>query len=814
MKFLVGCLFSAFMACLFSTSYAQVSANTIEGRVLTENNLPAEGSTIVLLKLRDSSIVNSAVADKTGAFKFSKVNPDSYLLLISNVGYKKFYTGPYRVKASQSFIVGDIVLKAVVKQLQEVAITSSRPEIEARPGKIILNVQNSLLAAGNSAFDILRQAPGVRVSNNNNISIIGRQNALVTIDGKPTNLTGDDLAGMLKSMQANTIDYIELVTSGSAKYDASGGGIINIVMKKGKNSGANATVTATAGYGKYYKASGGIVFNDRTDKFNVFGVYNYSDNKTFHNIVTDRVINFNNTVSNYDVDYNNVQKTHNNNFNFGADYFISAGHTIGFLVNGYARTDNFIKDNNLRISNQSVLDSIITANSVLNRNISSINYNLNYNGKLDKAGKTLSADFNYTTYHRSSAEYITNHFSDAAGSAYRPADSLQNLSPSNIHIWLSKVDFYDPVSKNSKIEAGAKFSDVTSNNDLIFGPFANGAYQSDPRFSNHFVYTEMVNAAYVNFQNKFKKFDLVTGLRAEQTAAKGNSLTSGQIVNSNYTDLFPQAMLTYKYDAKKEYSLSYNRGIRRPAYEDLNPFLYYIDVYDYGSGNPNLKPEYTNSIELSYNYNKSMVTTLYASVINNAYEFPFYEQNDTSKLNITTRKNLGNVYNYGIRFNTPVVFTSWWTADFNIDASYQRYVAYPANGNLNKGTQDIYFSTKQYFIISSTLSADLSGHYESPTFYGVNQIKANYEVDAAIGKQLFNKRGSIRLNFSDIFNTLRDRGYTNYENLNIATTDKKESQVIRLTFTYRFGKNTVKSASTHSTGNEEEQTRTKSTVSN
>ena len=319
------------------------------------------------------------------------------------------------------------------------------------------------------------------------------------------------------------IDRIELITSGSAKYDASGGGIINIILKKGQNTGANATVTATGGYGKYYKGSTGIVFNDRTDKFNIFGNYNYSANKTFHDFTTDRGINFNNAFSEYNVDYNSVQKNYNNTFGFGADYFISPGQTIGFLVNGSITDDNFTKDNNLKIYNQSVLDSIsVTATSDLNRHVSRINYNINYNGKLDDAGKTLSADFNYTTYNRSSAEYITNDFSDASGNAYRPPDSLQNLSPSNIHIWLSRIDFTDPISKTSKLEAGIKYSNVISNNDLIFGPKINGVYQSDPMFSNHFNYTENVNAAYANYENKFGKFNLKAGLpSAEQTIAKG-----------------------------------------------------------------------------------------------------------------------------------------------------------------------------------------------------------------------------------------------------------------------------------------------------
>jgi iron complex outermembrane receptor protein len=440
-----------------------------------------------------------------------------------------------------------------------------------------------------------------------------------------------------------------------------------------------------------------------------------------------------------------------------------------------------------------------------------INYNLNYSGKLDDAGKTLTANINYYTYSRTSDEYIVNDFYTASGNTYRDPLLLQNLSPSTIHSWLSKIDFTDPLSKTSKLEAGIKYSNLTSNNDLIFGPQVNGVYTSDPAFSNHFVYTENVNAAYINYESKLDKFSIIAGLRAEQTIAKGNSLTSDQIVNSNYTNLFPHVLLIYEKDDKNNFSLNYNRGITRPKYEELNPFLYYVDLYDYRAGNPNLKPTYSNLVEMSYTYNKTFVTTLYTNIVSNASDFFVYEQNDTSKVNVTTNKNLGKVYNYGVKFFVPVAFTSWWNADFDVDASYQRYVSYPINGNLNKGTQDIFFTSVQHFIISETLSAELSGKYESPNFYGVNSFKANYGVDAGIGKQILDKRASIRLSATDIFNTRRDRSHTNYQNLDMSTTDKRESQVVRLTFTYRFGKASLKATNIHRTGNEDEQKRATTT---
>jgi iron complex outermembrane recepter protein len=810
MKLILVCFFGALMACLCNNLYGQEKSAGIQGKVLTDSQLPAESSTVVLLNYKDSSIIKSTLASKEGVFKFSGLEAGNYLLMVTKVGYKNAYSAHYILITGQIITTANIIISPVTQQLKEVSVSASKPPVEVQPGKIILNVQSSIIASGSSVLDILRQSPGVRVDNNNSINIISRQNALITINGKPTNLAGEDLATILRSMPGSTIDRIELITAGSVKYDAATGGIINIITKKGNNYGENVTVTASGGYGKYYKASTGIVFNDRTDKFNIFGNYNFSSNKTFHDFTTDRFINFNNLESEYNVAYSSIQTTNNNSFGFGTDYYLSKNHTIGFLVSGSFVGIDLTKNDNLKISNQSVFDSTITALSDVKRNIRRLNYNVNYSGKLGSHGETLTANFDYNTYNRTSTEHVTNNFYNADGSKY--SDSLQQriLSPSDIHIWLSKIDFSDPLSKTSKLEAGLKYSNVTSNNDLIFlRQFGNGAYVEDPSLTNHYVYTENVNAAYINYENEIDKLSIDAGLRVEQTISKGNSVTLNQTVNNKYTDLFPHVLLAYTIADKKEISLSFNRGITRPGYELLNPFLYYVDLYDYRSGNPYLKPEYSNNVELTYTYNKTIETTLYSNIITDAYELNYYEQNDTSKVNINTNRNFGRIENFGIRFFAPATFTTWWNANFSMDASYQRYISYPQNGYLNKGTQDVILKTTQYFILGNCFTAELSGRYETPSYYGLNQYKSYHNIDAGISKQLFNKTASVRLSVVDIFNNVRDRSRTDFENVNMTGIDKRESQIAMLTFTYRFGR-ALKSIS-HHTGNEEEIKRTNST---
>jgi len=778
-----------------------------------ENKEAAEAATVVLLKAADSSVVQSGLANAAGNFEFANIAPGAYLLLATSIGCNKVYSNPYKVLEGQNISVENIVLKRVSNQLQEVNVVAKRPYIEVKPGKIVLNIQNSLTAEGNSAYDILRQSPGVHVNSTNEaLMISGRQPALVTIDGKPTNLTGDDLVNLLRSMQSSTIDQIEMITSASAKYDASGGGIINIISKKGTNIGTNGTITLGGGYGKYYKSRAGITFNNRTAKLNIFGNYTFDDNKTNRYINTNRNIIYKDVLSNYNVDYNNIQKTYNHNFKLGADYLISPKQTIGVLVSGIVREDNFLKNNDLKISNQRQLDSVIIAKSKLDRGSSFFNYNINYNGTLDKSGKNLSADVNYSTYHRHSNEYITNNFYTPAGAKYRDSLQLENLSPSDIRIWTSKVDYVNPFSKTSRLEAGVKYNHVQSDNNLVFGPLVNNTYQPDPKYTNRFIYTEIVSAAYLNYVNKIGQLNITAGLRAEKTSTTGNSLgidQANRVSNeNNYFNLFPQVQFNYEVDKKNVLNLSYNRGIQRPDYQAINPFLSYTDLYDYVAGNPNLKPEYTNSIQLSHTYNDKFITTLYYNVTNDAYDFPVYEQNDSSKVNITIKRNFGRIFVYGATFYAPIQFNNWWSGSFSLDAMYQRYTAYAIYGNFNRGKQDIIFNTTQNFTLSSTITAELSGMYETPTLYGINELKQQYTVNAGIGKQVFNKRGNLKLSVIDIFNSDRYRYNVRYQNVDLTGIDKRETRRVMINFTYRFGKTSVKSASKHNTGSDDEQRRT------
>lgn len=786
--------------------YGQSKTSVIKGTVFIENKIPAESSTVILLAA-DSSILTSTASDEQGAYNFT-VEEGVYLILASRIGYNQSFSGPYNVSGQGDVNARDIVLVKSVPMLKEVSIAARKAYVEVKPGRVVLNVQSSIVAEGNSVYDLLRQAPGVHAGSQGTLSIIGRQSAMVLVDGKPVNMSGENLAAMLENMQSSTVQQIELITNPSARYEAGGAGVINIMLKKGSNAGTNGTFTIGGGYGKFYKANTGITFNNRMGNVNIFGNYNYAANKTFKTFTTDRAIDYQGVLSNYDSRYYTTRESFNHTFRLGSDFFLSPNHTLGVLVSGTVNNSNFLKDNLLRITNNGKFDSTIVTMANLKRNLTTVNYDVNYTGKLDTLGQTLSAYVSYNHFDRKSNEYISNYFNKASGEVYRPDLLQQNISPSQINIWAVKMDYVKPLSKNTVLDAGVKYSHVSSSNDLIFGPKRNGVYTVDPNFSSNFQYAENVNSAYTNLSTSVGKWKINGGLRVEQTIADGNSTSDKINFEKNYVDFFPQAQLRYTYNPKNYFTLSFNRSIYRPLYEDINPFLYYVDLYDYRAGNPQLLPSYTSTIELAHSYNSTIVSSLYTSVTDNFYGFNAFEQDNQSKVNITTRKNFGRMSVYGIKFFTPAQFTEWWNATFSVDVSYQRIKAYPENGDLNKGTQDVLLSTNHNFKLGAGFAAEAMVKYESPTFYGFSQFKANYRFDAGISKTVFNNMGTFRLSVIDIFRTERDRAYTNYRNLNLSIVNREEGRVVRFGFSYRFGNKQLKSAGTHKLGNEDEQRRT------
>lgn len=782
---------------------SQVIQINLRGRVMLDPVNPAIGARVALL-FPDSSLAIQSSTDMNGNFEL-KALPGSFIISVALTGFKTSYNNLILKRESPPQPL-NILLIRDIQRLDEVTVKGARPYIERKPGKIILNLGSSLSVPGNNAFDVLTRAPGVQSDQNDNLILNGRPGVAVAFDGKQVNLSAEEIANLLRNTQADGISQIELISNPGARYDAAGSsGLINIRFKKEESAGVNGSLNSGFGYGESYKFNSGLSLNSRSKSINAFGNYNYGNNERPERVFMNRNVNLNNSITNFNI-YNKDNKTREtHNFKTGLDYFINSQHTVGIMLTGFSNAMRSVESNSSLISNNGKPDSTIYTSSDENRSVQNLAYNINYKSILDKAGKELSVDLDYLDYNRSSAEQLDYTFLNPGNIAYRDKQYFRNSSPSLIRVHSFNINYSQPLSKTAKFDSGIKASKVSSNNTRDFDQLINNDWRDDLFRSSKFKFSEQIHAAYINLSDKFKNTSIELGLRAEQTISKGAAINQ-PVLKRNYINFFPSFQLSQKLNEKNNFDLSYSRRIGRPGYEDLNPFYYFLDQYTYREGNPFLKPEYTNSLELSHSLKEKFTTTLRYSYIKDV-SLNVSEQDDVSKINKSVRRNLDNQQNFGLEVHAPLQITKWWLAQITAQGYYQQFSSELSGSQLKNSKPYFLTNIRQNFTFKNRVTAEITGNYESSSAYGIFVFEPIYVIDAAIGKTLFNNKSVLRLSFSDILNTNSYRFYTMFNNLDYYSKEKVESRVALLSFSYKFGKNTVKPARRRVTGLEDERSR-------
>ena len=773
------------------------SSANVSGSLLDEQGKPMMYATASLLNAQDSTIVKGAISNEQGVYSFDHIKQGRYIIKATNVGYQKAVSQTVTVASNGLITVPELKMQPNAHNLNTVNVTAAKPLIERKIDRTVVNVANSPLAAGNSAMDILERAPGVSVDKDDNISLKGKQGVTVMLNDKLTYLTAAQLATLLRSTDGNTIESIEIITNPSAKYDAAGNsGIINIKLKKNKQTGTNGSITLGAGYGASWKDNETLQLNHKEGNLNVFGTFSHNDNKRMQNIDIKRIITGTDGEQTYFNQFSPlVTNNHNNSYRFGADYDLSSKNTIGFVISGYFNNEDDKNDNRTYIGknfNTTQADSSLRTVSGIHQTYNNFAVNVNDTYKIDTAGQQISTDLDYSRFRNNShAQYITD-FYLADGSLQRPQAFLGNLTPSNINIYTAKVDYAKPLTKSVKLETGFKYSDVKTDNDL-----QQTTVQRTPEIDtsvNHFVYDEKITAGYLNLNKQFKNTSIQLGLRAEytQSNAVGDSMSHVQHISRNYLNLFPSVFVNHTINDKNEFSLSYSRRIDRPQYDNLNPFVYHLDPYTYQKGNPYLKPQYTDNFEFNYTYNKSITLTLgYSRTTDVITEVPGTDP--ATKVAFVTQRNLQIQNAYNANLYAPYTITKWWDGNINATAFYLGFKSKNLEGsNLDRGQTAYQVRATETFKPLAGYKLEFTGNYQSSLTYGLFYVKPQYSVDAGLSHSFANKKANIKLSMSDIFNTRRNDVTSNYGSVDFDIRQKRESRITRLTFTYNFGSTKIR----------------------
>lgn len=799
------------------SSQAQESRGRVSGIVTDGSAKVLESATISLLRNTDSAMVKLSVADRNGKYVFEEVPDGSYIVSISAVGHQRGFSDPFVVnEKNRDVVLNTIDLVPAPKAMQGVTIAAKKPLIEQKLDKTVVNVDAAISNVGTSAMEVLEKSPGIMVDKDGNISLKGKQGVQVFIDGRPSYLSGTDLANYLRSLSSSQLEQIEIMTNPPAKYDAAGNsGIINIKTKKTKQFGYTGSISSTWSQGRYPKVNESFNFNYRKNKFNLFTNLGYNNRRNFQQLNIQRKFIESSTKEVRSL-FDQVSKMRDNsesyNGKIGLDYFASKKTTFGVVVNGFYNPATFSNKSNVMISDPyNTLLSRTYASSDNSKEWKNFSTNLNFRQVLDTTGKEITADADYIAYRSGNVQQMVNAYFDPSGSPLQKADTLLGNLPQEIHIYSAKIDYLHPLAKGAKFEAGVKTSFVNTDNNAQYDSLNYGVHVPDPGRSNHFVYTENVNAAYANYSRPIsKKWSVQLGLRLENTVSEGDQKTTGVKFTRNYTQLFPTAYFQYTMDEKNSFVLNYGRRLSRPDYEDLNPFIMFLDKYTYEQGNPNLKPQFSHNIELSHSWKGILNTTLNYTRTTDIID-QVLEQDPDKNETAVRRQNIANQRQYGIAVYAGGKWNNWWTGNFYMNVFSNRY-----QGIINGSDVVISATTGQFNVsnqlkLGKTLSAEVSGFYMTGGIDGVFRIGDFGIMNMGVSQQLFKGKGTLRLNFRDVLYTQKIKGNIRYGNVDAAFQQHRDSRQAAIGFTYRFSKGKMNNINKRRTGGaSDEQSRLKS----
>lgn len=761
-------------------------------KVQSDSKVVMQGVTVNILK-PDSSLFRMATTDRSGIAAFKGLTAGKYILKVSHTGYQTAYLSLNKLETEKVF-VHTITLIPTAAVLDEVTVTSKKTFVQFGPDKTVINVEAGISNAGSTIMDVLEKSPGITVGRDGNISMKGKPQVMVLIDGKQTQLTGSELQAYLSGINASQVDVIELIDNPGAKYDAAGNaGIINIKTKKNKQKGFNGSLSVSLGQGFYWKNNNSLSVNYRSGKFNLFLNYGARLGYEKMNMEVLRKYFDKNGNDSLLLQQPNFTKTKINahNIKTGIDFFVSEKTTLGVVFTGNLTERNVSSSSTIDwMSPSYIIDSTINTRGT--RFTKFQRAGVNFNGRHSFTdGSELAADIDVVKFDIDGSQHFQTQL-DAPGSAVQ---ATRGTIPSRLHIFTAKLD-YSRKFKQLLWETGLKTA--TTNTDNLAQYYYNdgSVWLDDLSRSNHFLYDENIHSAYSSIDVQQGKWRWQTGLRYEMTKYKANQLGNTVVKDSsfqkNYGSLFPTAFVSFNADSNNTFTIRFGRRIDRPQFQNLNPFLITINKYTFEGGNPFIRPQYTWNMELLHTYKQKFSTGISYSYLKDYFSQIFVIDSNSSNVNknimIYTRGNVGTFHNIGLTASLQLSITKWWNltsiAVFNHKV-IEGFIWAPFKSTINQ----LNFSLNNQFQFKKGWAAELTGYYLSKSQLDLQEVLTPQgEMGVGVSKQILKNKGTLRFAIRDIFYTQNYSGYSTFENADEPFEVKWDSRVARITFSWRFGK--------------------------
>jgi len=777
-----------FILLLLCKNDMSAQTGSISGSI-TSDGTGLAGATITLLDGADSAWIRTDIADDKGDFLLGGLSAGSYLLIANSLGCRAV-TQRVAVKENEVCSI-TIDLKKDGTSLAEVAVTAKGPFVEMNLGKLTVNIEGTTTTGNTNVLDLMRRLPGVTVDMNGNITMQGKSGVLVLLDERQTYLTGDDLAEYLKTISADEVGQIELITQPGAKYDAAGNtGIINVKLKKNKKNGFTGSATGSYGLGVYFHREESVLLNYKAKKLNLslsgsdmeaIGFADWRETLKYLDPQTGTVI------SQSYIHSTPKERFGNTAARLAADYEVTDKTTIGINARDtyHPNTDRgFLSTVNYdQASNVSSYDDVANADGFIRRNLAA-------NGYLaEKFSKESSLDVNldYLAYSKNEYQDLTTTTFDSQMNPLTPPPLQNSRQLLTIRVYSLKADYAYTFGNGMKLEAGIKSSWVTTNDSGSFRLMENNAWVNDTARSNHFLYQENINAAYAGITRSFgRKWEARIGLRAEQTIAAGLQYEHNSSFSRNYISPFPTAFLTYKKDTSNQFELNFGRRIERPGYALLNPFIYYNFQGSYVEGNPGLMPEYTYNAEMKHSYKNMFISTLsYSSTVSVISDMLEVDALTRTVYDINENIGSGKYITWSEVFNKELF--KWWTLNVSGSLYYMQYTGPVNNINTTSDWTGLSLNINTQFDIGSGWKAEAYASYN--TGERITPVETDDQIlymSLAAAKKA-GKRLQLKFSAEDPFGVYQSGIHNKTDEFTTDARFRFASKLFSLSVAYNFG---------------------------
>ncbi|MCW3105227.1 MAG: TonB-dependent receptor [Bacteroidetes bacterium] len=767
------------------SSYSSISQCDIKGRVVDTLQVAIPFAPVGLLNSKDSSVYKGAVTDQDGNYCFENIHKGEYLVKVTAIGYIASYSKTIVFDSITMVDMPALALGSNSTNLKEVDITAFKATVEFKKGIIVLNVENNLIAKGNSVLDLLKQVPGVHVDAQNNITVNGMGGVRFLIDGRLQQMSGDQMAGILSGMTAETITSIELIKNPPARYDAAGtGGLINIVTKKARLKGINGSIDQSYSQGKVGRSFTALTLNFKNNKFSAFSNLSYAYVNLYDQTELDRILNTTGSTNVFNASGQVLNLRKIANFNGGIEYEASPKTIIGLYFN-----DNLDHSNPVQKATTTVLQGdafdyhSFTYRSEQEQEYTSPNVNFNILHKLDTLGSQLQLSSDYFYVSGMESKFVENHFYDSNTAEILFPSTYATGSKSLYNIFYEKLDYTKMYRNDFSVEAGLKGTFIDINSDADYALHNSGG---DTALQNNYTYNERVLAAYTTLSKTYKKVGITAGLRAEQTDVKGLSKTMGFTLGRSYLNFFPSSSLDYKINPKNTITGAYSYRIDRPGFNRMNPARIYNDELNYSVGNPTIRPQYTHDITLNYNYN-SFITASVDYYRTRDFMYWYTYTKSQSKINIDT------TFNFRLRDNYSFsLFVQKQIKWFNFQL-YGAFMYYDFKGTINgetanSATAQFYGSLNTEFLLPKGFKVQVNGYYASPFYDAIQTYSPVSSVSLVINKSFLKDKLDVSLGFFDVFYSENQSVSSKLSDQYYYYAQRADTQRARLSLSYKFGK--------------------------